>query len=260
MPLDRVVEGEGPLVVMVHGAMDRGSSFMRTVMLLDEFKVVVYDRCGYARATECPPPTGSVIASHAADLNEIIEAEGGPATVIGHSYGGIVALKAAVDRPDLVTRVGVFESPMPWLAEWPASTAGGSAAAAGTSEDAAEAFLRRMLGNRRWDDMPEQTKRERRAEGAALQAEMMEMRTATEPPFDLAAISQPTVLASGTTSPRHLIWAVDRMAEIIPGATRMTIEGAGHGAHLTHPRQFAEMVRAAANAVPFSEAESEIPD
>lgn len=248
-------------MVLVHGAMDRGSSFMRTVMLLDGFKAVVYDRCGYASSVQCTRRPGSVLASHAADLVELIEDEGGPATVVGHSYGGIVALKAAAERPDLVASLGLYESPMPWLPEWPGSTAGASAALAGSSEDAAEAFLRRMLGDRRWDDMPERTKRDRRAEGAALQAEMTEMRTATEPPFDLAAIKQPTVMASGTTSPPHLIWAADRMAETIPGATRVTIDGAGHGAHLTHPPQFADLVRAAARAsIGSGEAESEIPD
>ena len=42
-----------------------------------------------------------------------------PATVVGHSYGGAVAMLAAVRRPDLVTALGLFEPSMQWAPWWP---------------------------------------------------------------------------------------------------------------------------------------------
>jgi esterase len=60
---------------------------------------------------------------------------------------------------------------------------------------------------------------------------------------DLPAITAPAlVIGGGPTSPvpQHLL---ARAAELIPGATLVTIEGAGHAVHQTRPREFLAAVR-----------------
>ena len=54
----RGADQPGPLVVLVHGSMDRSASFIRTERHLDGRHVVRYDRRGYGRSVE----TGAVIA------------------------------------------------------------------------------------------------------------------------------------------------------------------------------------------------------
>lgn len=234
-----VVEHPGPgaLVVLVHGSMDRGSSFGRTVKAMADLHVVTYDRHGYGHSTTDTPHT--TLAQHVDDLLEIVA--GRRSVVVGHSYGGDVALLASIERPDLVTAVGAFEAPMPWAPWWPSVSAGSAAMAAESPEEAAEAFMVRVVGARVWSRLPRPTKEARRAEGATLVAEMESIRG--DAPFDPADVRVPVVAGSGAASePRHRDSAA-RLAEAVPDGELVTIDGAGHGAHLSHPKDFAAFVR-----------------
>ena len=51
------------------------------------------------------------------------------AVLVGHSYGGDVALATADRHPDLVAGVAVYETPLSWLPWWPNTTAGSIAVA-----------------------------------------------------------------------------------------------------------------------------------
>jgi pimeloyl-ACP methyl ester carboxylesterase len=229
--------GDGARVVLVHGSMDRSTSFGRVAKLLGDLDVVAYDRHGYGHSLVTPPHRS--LAAHASDLVTILD--GRRAVVVGHSYGGDVALLAAIERPDLVAAVGAFEAPMPWAPWWPASSAGGAAMEAASPADAAEAFMRRVVGDRIWTRLPRATRDARRAEGETLVAEMESIRGTG--PFDPADVGVPVVSGYGTdTEERHRASAT-RLAESVPDGELFAIEGAGHGAHMSHPRQFADFIR-----------------
>jgi pimeloyl-ACP methyl ester carboxylesterase len=233
-----VVEHPGPgaLVVLVHGSMDRGSSFNRTVRAMADLHVITYDRHGYGHSTTQEPHT--TLSQHTADLLEIVD--GRRCAVVGHSYGGDVALLAAIERPDLIAAVGAFEAPMPWQPWWPAASAGSAAMAAESPEEAAEAFMVRVVGERIWSRLPRSTREARRAEGPTLLAEMESIRGAA--PFEASAVPVPVVSGSGSASePRHRDSAT-RLADTVPDGETLVIEGAGHGAHMSHPREFADFV------------------
>ncbi len=75
-------------------------------------------------------------------------------------YGGNVALALADRHPELVRAVGVYESPLSWLDWWPGTTAGADALATrGDPAEAAERFMRRLIGDERWHRLPESTRR-----------------------------------------------------------------------------------------------------
>jgi pimeloyl-ACP methyl ester carboxylesterase len=233
------------LVVLVHGSLDRGTAFYKVVRRLPDLQVVRYDRRGYGRSRHLPGPYG--VATHVDDLLDLIDER--PAVVIGHSYGGNVALAAAVARPDLVRAVAAYEPPMPWTQWWPATSAGSSAMlGAETPEAAVEAFLRRMLGDERWEALPARTKAERRSEGVAFVGEMADVRSRA--PYEPAEVDVPVLLARGTLGLAHHAESVDRLARLLPRAERVDIEGAGHPAHMTHPAQFAGLVREAIARAP----------
>ena len=85
---------------------------------------------------------------------------GGVSEPAGHSYGGDVALGAAIERPDHVRAVACWEAPMPWLPGWPADSAGGLASEIGEREGpeaAAEHFFRHLVGDHTWDQLPSRT-------------------------------------------------------------------------------------------------------
>jgi pimeloyl-ACP methyl ester carboxylesterase len=232
----------GQRVVLVHGAMDRAAAFARACRHLRDLDVVRYDRRGYARSL------GAGIAATIGELVDDLLAVIGdvPAVVVGHSLGGVVAMAAAGQRPELVRSVGAFEPPMPWVAWWPAQTAGDAArrAAGESPAAAAEAFMRRMIGDRRWLALPEATRAQRRAEGPALIADLAALRLA-DAPFDGAGLEPPLVLGRGEQTDERHRRAVTELAAAVPDAEVTVISGAPHGAHYSHGEEFAGFVRRA---------------
>src|SRR3954447_11155620 len=231
----------GLLVVLVHGSMDRSGSWVRVVRELRDLHTVRYDRRGYGRSRDVGP---GAMEEHIADLFDVLAER--PCVVAGHSYGAAIALAAAERRPDIVRGVVSYEGPMPWRDFWP-STSGGSNAMAEVRDgaavgDAAERFLRRHIGDAKWESLPQRTRDERRAEGAALLTELASARDGGAP-YDPTRITVPVISARGTESEPYLMHGADVLAAEIPGAELVVIEGANHGAHQSHPAVFADLIR-----------------
>lgn len=227
-------------VVLVHGTMDRATSFAKVARRLDDLHVVRYDRRGYGHSRNVG--TGD-FATHVDDLLAIVG--DAPTVLAGHSFGGSIALAAAAKRPEVIRSVLVYESPIPWLAHYAKSSRGvASIDASADDAEAAERFMRTMIGSRRWDRLSARTKADRRAEGPALVADINAFRDHVAH-FDPAHITQPVIVARGSNaSDRHRIGS-DLVAAALPNAHVEVIDGADHAAHLSHAAEFAELVRAA---------------
>ena len=152
-----------PIVVLVHGSLDRSSSFTRVLRRLDDLHTVVYDRRGY-HGSRHALPINTTLDGHIDDLLEVID--GRPSVVVGHSYGGAVTLGAALrdTRDGPIRGIGVYEPPMPWLDLWPARPRrpnGDQDRSEPAERDAlaAEGFFRRMVGDTAWDRLPERRRR-----------------------------------------------------------------------------------------------------
>ncbi|MGE3621776.1 MAG: alpha/beta fold hydrolase [Acidimicrobiia bacterium] len=229
-------------VVTVHGGLDRASSFLRTERHLPDLTVVRYDRRGYARSLDAGPAVD--FDQQVDDLVGVVD--GRPSVVVGHSFGGLLALALAGRRPDLVRAVLVYEAPMPWLGWWPLATPGQAATRfAETPAEAAERFMRALIGDEHWARLPAPTRQQRRAEGPALLADLASVRPPAPVPIDPATIVAPLVVASGGRSPGHQRRAAEEIAGAAPRGERHEIAGAGHGAHLSHPAELAALVRRA---------------
>jgi pimeloyl-ACP methyl ester carboxylesterase len=229
-------ESSTPTVVLVHGSLDRGASFARTVRRLDDLHVVTYDRRGYHHSRAMP--LARTLDEHIADLVELVA--DGPAVVVGHSYGGDVALGAAIAAPHAIGAVGAYEPPLPWFEWWPRRTA--SSIADENPATFAEGFFRRVVGDAGWDRLSDQSRADRQADGPALVAELSDLRRQTAP-FDVAALRVPLVLGRGSQSVPHHRRAVDALFELVPDSEVIEVPGSAHGAPLSHPDAFAAFVR-----------------
>lgn len=109
-------EGEGPLVVLLHGFPESRRSWKRHLPLLARagFRAVAPDLRGYG---DSPKPRGIdayAMTEIVADVAELIESAGdGPCVVVGHDWGAMVAWNLAMMRPELVRRLVIVNVPHP---------------------------------------------------------------------------------------------------------------------------------------------------
>jgi len=99
--------GAGPRVVLVHGAITNGpAAWSKLRPLADRWQLVVVTRPGFAPDPPGPPCDFEVDAAGIAQLLD------NPAHLVGHSYGGLIALLAAAARPEAVQSLTVVEAPL----------------------------------------------------------------------------------------------------------------------------------------------------
>lgn len=229
---------DGPSVVLVHGALDRSTGMARLARRLgDTTHVMRYDRRGYGRAVDLPGPF--TLEVHAADLLALVSAvfPEQPVVLFGHSYGAHVVLRAASDRPDLVAAVAVYEPPMSWEQWWAAGRAPRPTPV--DPADAAEAFMRRMAGDRVWERLPQATRDARRAEGPAFVEEGSDLRRGR--PWDPARVTCEVRVAHGGATGEHFVRAAHEIAAMF-GVEPVVLPDAGHGAHLNAAEHLASEV------------------
>jgi pimeloyl-ACP methyl ester carboxylesterase len=108
--------GSGPDVVMVHGlAADHGYWYVRCApQLASDFTVTMYDLRGHGLSSV--PRTGYTTRVMAEDLAALLEQLGiRSAHVVGHSFGGAVALQLALRPSSPVSSLTIADAPVPGL-------------------------------------------------------------------------------------------------------------------------------------------------
>src|SRR5262245_14054220 len=99
----RVYEaGEGPSVALLHGLGGAASHWTAVAAALAETcRVLVPELPGHGASTALPAPVPTLDA-YADRIGAVLDA---PAVLVGHSLGGVVALRLALRRPQLVRGV-----------------------------------------------------------------------------------------------------------------------------------------------------------
>jgi pimeloyl-ACP methyl ester carboxylesterase len=109
--------GAGPDVVLIHGVTgDLSIWFLCQAMgaLARWFRVTAYDLRGHGYSDV--PPSGYTSADQASDTLAIMDALGiDRASLVGHSFGGVIAMHAAVLRPDRIEAVVLSDPCFPAL-------------------------------------------------------------------------------------------------------------------------------------------------
>jgi pimeloyl-ACP methyl ester carboxylesterase len=242
---------DAPTVVLVHGSLDRAQSFRRVIRRLDDVHVVAYDRRGYAGSRHAADGPCPGIDASVDDLLGLASTLPSPVVLVGHSYGGDVVVGAALREPSAVAGIGAYEPPMPWLGFRPQHARRGGWEIREDPAEEAEQFFRRMVGDSAWERLSESGRRELRADGPALVADMRSFRG--EAPFDVTTLRVPALFGRGGPQSRpHHRETTAWLAANVPGARLFEVAGATHGAHLSHPDGFAEFVRAAIAAAPVA--------
>ncbi|HEY5783438.1 MAG TPA: alpha/beta hydrolase [Microlunatus sp.] len=237
--------GSGPVIILVGGGLDDGSENVPlAVALSPRFTVYNYARRGRGESTDTSPYD---VAHEIEDIDALIAEVGGTAHLYGVSTGGALALEAAAAGSH-VGCIGVYEVPYnatddDWPQLWRNYVVDVHAAVSdGRRGDAIELFLRvtgasdnDVAGMRSAPFWP----------ALEAQAHTLPYDAATlgdgQPPRErLATIAQPTLVITGDDRPpgaaqwvMALDGSADAVADCLPHARRVTLEGQGHVADPT---------------------------
>lgn len=240
--------GDGPALVIVPGALSDHTAWIACTPLLANAgrSTYVIDRRGRGASGDAPSyePEREI-----EDVLAVLEAVGGPADLLGHSSGAILALRTAERAPFGLRRLVVYEPPVFFdghdqiPADLPERL---DALLARGDEDAAlQTFLRE--GPRSSEAEIHDLRRR------AVWPRMLAMaRTA---PYDLriqrgfdldlrrlADMRTPTLLLIGSQSPRRMRSGSEAISRALPDARIEELAGQGHLAQVLAPDAFAAAV------------------
>lgn len=111
-----VVEGEGPLVVLLHGFPDYWATWKPLMAELNRagWRTAAVDLRGYNLSDKPDGVAAYAMPNLIGDVAAVIAAEGAKdAVVIGHDWGAAIAWQVAMNRPDLVNRLVILSVPHP---------------------------------------------------------------------------------------------------------------------------------------------------
>ena len=103
--------GGGPALVLMHGAGEDSALLARQAAAFAQrgFTAITFDRRGTGRSSRAGWPNGGV-PQHVEDAADLIRTTvDGPATVLGFSSGGVIALALAISHPELVAETIAWE-------------------------------------------------------------------------------------------------------------------------------------------------------
>jgi pimeloyl-ACP methyl ester carboxylesterase len=112
-PLAVWKSGEGPPLVLVHGATADHSRWAPVLPALEEqFTVYNFDRRGRGQSGDAGD---YALAREFEDVVAVVESVSDDVNLLGHSHGGVCALEAAL-LTDRVRKLVLYEPPMGFLA------------------------------------------------------------------------------------------------------------------------------------------------
>ncbi len=110
------VSGQGPDLVLIHGATENMAFWYPVVLpeLVKEYRVIAYDLRGHGYSDMTP--NGYTSANMVADLRGLLDYLGvEKAHFIGHSFGGVSALRCTISYPGRVASLVLADPQIPAL-------------------------------------------------------------------------------------------------------------------------------------------------
>ena len=219
--------GSGTPILGLHGAGSSAVFWEDAAEPLSELgRMIIYDRRGSNRTERPDPYDVTSVQEHADDAVALLRELGAePAVLIGRSYGGTVALDAAIRHPSSVMGIALLEAgPMGLSPEYDTWFATVHAKAEAVQPRAVgEAVLREVFGA--WDELPAVWRDVFTVNGPALLAELRGgERTDNDRLTELAV---PALVVTAEASPEPIRRGSEALDRALPGARSVHVAG-GH--------------------------------
>jgi pimeloyl-ACP methyl ester carboxylesterase len=165
--------------------------------------------------------------------------EGRQADVVGHSYGGFLALQLALAHPELVRRVAVYD-PVAFNVLTPEERARGFVGVKAEYElPLDEAWLAAFVDwwnePGAWTKLPEPTRAAFRQVGWKLSQEVASLMADRE--SDYARLRAPVLVLGGGKSPEAERLTCERLARVLPDAELQIFDDLGHMGPIVDPER-----------------------
>lgn len=222
--------------------------------LATDHEVCNPDLIGYG--AEPPWPPGQPFHFHR-DVERLVTMLGtAPAHVVGHSYGGLLAMQVALARPAQVRSIAVYE-PVTFGVLGPEDadvravidTLPPYRFDPGAADDAWLAgFVTWWQGPGAWERMAPETRQAFRDVGWKLSQEVASLAVDTTDRATYGTITAPTLVLGGALTQPAELRVIQRLAAALPNAELRVFPDMGHMGPITHGRevnaQIAAFVRA----------------
>ena len=245
---------DGPPLILVHGATADHTAWRAVApRLAESFRVHAIDRRGRGASGDGPEPyrIEAEYEDVAAVADAVADEAGEPVDLVGHSYGGRIALGAAL-RSAAIGRVVVYEgAPSPGSASGyrPSGVEGRIRRLIdeGDRDAALDTFFREIVG------MPETELVAYRADpiwprrAAAVQTTLRELEADGSSAASLEAlrgVEQPVLQILGGASKPVFGEATAALDALLADSRVLVIPGARHAAHHTHVGDFVAAIEA----------------
>ena len=230
--------GNGPAAVLLHSSAGTRAQWRSLTELLEgKRRVLAPDLRGYGESAGRPGTPD--LADEAAIVGALAARAGGRIDLVGHSYGGAVALRFALEQPEMVRSLTLIEpvafhllQQRDWL------LAEVQAIAAAVTRDRNGAGMSRFVdywnGSGTWASLPED-KRSGLTRYAATVAENFAAAVAEAIPLETyRQIQAPALLLRGARSPAPARRIVALLGSTLLNSRIVTVADAGHMLPLTH--------------------------
>jgi len=247
--------GEGEVVVLLHSSGMSGAQWRRTAepLVRGGARTIVPDLLGSGRSTPWPDGKPFRFDLDVEVIDRLLQQIGRPVHLVGHSYGGHVALRAASLSPARVLSLALYD-PVSFGVLDPEGDADAFAEMSslelgwGASEADHAAWLRSFVeywgGAQAWSGLREAARAEMIRVGWVVHAGARSLIADRAGVEAYRSLTAKTVLVTGETSPIAARRIVARLGEAIPGARVERLAGAGHMGPLTHAEPWNQLLAA----------------
>ncbi|MDB4955747.1 MAG: alpha/beta hydrolase fold protein [Myxococcales bacterium] len=226
-----------PRAILIHSGGFSSRQWRRLAEgLAPTHEVIAPDLIGYGAARAWPTGKPFHFRQDVAALESLLDE---PAHLVGHSYGGLIALHLALARPAAIRSLALYEPVAFGVLDEPADHEAREALDVvsrdfGDGEAWLAQFVNWWNGPNAWAALPAETQASFRAVGWKLFQEVI---TLMEDPTDratYATIAAPTLLLGGERSPFPEKRVLEKLAAALPSAELRWFPDAGHMGPITH--------------------------
>jgi pimeloyl-ACP methyl ester carboxylesterase len=238
-------EGEGEPVILLHSSGMSGRQWRRLQARLvrDGLRTIVPDLLGSGRSSAWPDGERFTFLHDVEVVESLLQRFGGGAHLVGHSYGGLIALRVAERHPDEARSLSLYDPVAFGVLESDRDAAARANLESlhfrwGDSPAEHEAWLAAFVtywnGPEAWPLLQGTTRAEFVRTGWVAHEGARSLVADRTPASAYAKLWCPTLLLTGSTTPTAARQVIERLVESIPSARKTTLQGAGHMGPLTH--------------------------